>query len=371
MTDPCDLCAHAPLEPVYQPPHSARGLTVYLCPACGLLQSLPRVAHVGGGSPTASGEADFGNLRYGRDLRAGPALAALNDWATWPDVRRILDVGSGRGAFVTQVCRWAEKAEVWAIEPDERVTGWWQDAPEQVLLNHARIEDVSLPPDFFDLIYCSHTLEHVESMAGVLRQLAAALRPGGHIYVEVPDVAQIGLDDYAEQFFLDKHLYHFSAYTLRLALENAGLSLLSSYSADHLNLWAIATRWLDGMQAEVVYWSRELVAGYDEQRPVRQARLVKIAGRVNELCKTQRVVAWGAGRIFDCLVKAGLDVSGLAGLVDSYLPLDEVHGMRVLRPGAIPQCDVVLVCSREYAAEITAAAVSRRPGTEVVRWDKI
>ena len=39
----CDLCGADSLDQIYQPERSGRGLKIYLCRHCGLVQSLPRI----------------------------------------------------------------------------------------------------------------------------------------------------------------------------------------------------------------------------------------------------------------------------------------------------------------------------------------
>ena len=46
MTDTYNLCDGDALEPIYKPERSTRGLVVYVCGNCGLLQSLPRTDRV-------------------------------------------------------------------------------------------------------------------------------------------------------------------------------------------------------------------------------------------------------------------------------------------------------------------------------------
>ena len=77
MNDTCELCQRAALEPIYKPEKSTRGLTVYLCSVCGLLQSLPRIDRAERAPPAVSAGADWGNVRYGKGFRTQIAVEAL------------------------------------------------------------------------------------------------------------------------------------------------------------------------------------------------------------------------------------------------------------------------------------------------------
>jgi SAM-dependent methyltransferase len=50
-----------------------------------------------------------------------------------------------------------------------------------------------LPADFFDVIICSHVIEHLRNGVDVIRTLRSKLAHGGKIYIEFPSVASLNL----------------------------------------------------------------------------------------------------------------------------------------------------------------------------------
>src|SRR5579883_3015465 len=97
----CGLCGQEKLDPVYQPERSGRGLKVYLCRGCGLVQSLPRIARTQTRHDAAVSEgADWGNVRYGKGFRTQAAMDALKPFIDKQNAITLLDVGSNRGRFV-------------------------------------------------------------------------------------------------------------------------------------------------------------------------------------------------------------------------------------------------------------------------------
>ena len=76
----------------------------------------------------------------------------------------------------------------------------------------------------FDVITLSHVLEHLENLQGAVQKLSRMLRPGGFVYIEVPDAGR-----YTEclvapfQDFNTEHINHFSHRTLRRLMAGAGL----------------------------------------------------------------------------------------------------------------------------------------------------
>ena len=58
---------------------------------------------------------------------------------------------------------------------------------ENTLINEiVDIQDIPYPDDYFDLIYCSNVLEHVEDDAKAMNELYRVLKPGGTALILVP-----------------------------------------------------------------------------------------------------------------------------------------------------------------------------------------
>lgn len=84
----------------------------------------------------------------------------------------------------------------------------------------------------------------------------------------------------------------------------------------------------------------------------------------------------GTGRLFDALVvHGGLRPESLVGIVDANLSrlVSEVHGLEPRRPDELPALapSTVVVCSREYDAEITAHAGVLCPGVPTVSFAEL
>lgn len=90
------------------------------------------------------------------------------------DGKRILDVGCGRRKIRG------------AIGIDRRVRAT-EDRTLQLDINH---DLLSFPwpveDNSFDLVHCSHVLEHLPPTAAVIEEIYRILRPGGQLFIECP-----------------------------------------------------------------------------------------------------------------------------------------------------------------------------------------
>jgi SAM-dependent methyltransferase len=136
----------------------------------------------------------------------------------------ILDVGSGLCVFLHRV-----KTETdWictALDPDPRAA---EHARERVGVS-AVCGDFMAVPDLgrFDIITFNKVLEHVTDPVAMLQKSARHLRPGGFVYVELPDGEAASADGPGcEEFFIDHH-HVFSRKSLEVLGARAGFSVLN------------------------------------------------------------------------------------------------------------------------------------------------
>jgi 2-polyprenyl-3-methyl-5-hydroxy-6-metoxy-1,4-benzoquinol methylase len=380
MSFSCDLCHGTSLEQVYAPQNSIRRLTVWLCSHCGLLQSLPRIDRAERRSATVSAGADWGNLRYGKGFRAEANLATLRPFLSKHRSLRVLDIGANRGAFALELKSAYPKAQIIGIEPDERVVGAWSGRPGFTWL-HARLEDTRLEDEGFDVIYSCHTLGHLKSPRESLLAHRAALAPNGYLLLEVPNTAVIASNDIVEEFFIDKHLYHFSPRSLARLLTVCGFRAVAiADPRDTLNITVVAVK-ADDISLAVPADPREveaaaaLISTYHAQRMQNLSALTQVARMIDAMAP-RKVAVWGAGRLLNSLIQnGGLNPKALSAVVDKHLIryAQEAHGIRLTPPESLGEVkpDIVVVMSRSFADEIRKEAQDRAPGCEVVAYSDL
>jgi len=378
--DTCELCDRTALEPIYKPEKSTRGLTVHLCTVCGLLQSLPRIDRATRAPAAVSGGADWGNVRYGKGFRTQIAVDALRRHRDFTSDFALLDVGSNRGSFARALLNAAPASHLTAVEPDERVAAACAGL-ERTQLIVERIENVALETRRFDAIHSCHTIEHLIHPARTLADHHRTLKDGGILVLDAPNTALLGSDDIVEEWFIDKHLYHFSDRTLTRMIEAAGFAILERPDPkDRSNLFFVAkkngrTPSNGGIDLDEVEYARDLIATYVTNRARNLAALTAVAVELVRLAP-RRVAMWGAGRLFDSLVTHGrFDARALTALVDKHLKahVGERHGCALTAPEDLAKTDpgVVVVMSRDFASEIAAEVGKLTPGAEIILYSDL
>jgi SAM-dependent methyltransferase len=89
---------------------------------------------------------------------------------------------------------------------------------------------VPLPPASFDLVTVNHALEHIPHVRPVLDEIRRVLRPGGWLFVSVPNLGawqhRFGLDRLGGLAFSDDHYLFFTPAALRRLLATDGFAVV-------------------------------------------------------------------------------------------------------------------------------------------------
>jgi SAM-dependent methyltransferase len=368
--DHCDFCGSGRFDDVYRPYVSLRQVSVAVCRDCGLVYS--RYADVPySRDPRPSGDADWGNIRWAKGFRLDALRPLLTEQVAKGGIKRVLDVGANRGSFVEWMLELNPALQVTAVEPDERVVTTYKDRPE-IDLRVAKLEHTELDADAYDFVYCCQTLEHADSAADMIARMHAALKVGGTLFIEVPNIEVISYPLTIEENFIDKHTAHFSHRLLTAYVEWSGFRLEAGTNPadDILNVRILATKvgpqnpkpFIDYFQAgDLPEHNRDLLSTYAANMARNRAALPAVVEKIDRLMASQSVAFWGATTIFDLLVKyGGLEPAKVKLLVDSYvykyLPLH--HGVKVQPPTALRAAtpDICIVLARFSADAIKDSA---------------
>jgi 2-polyprenyl-3-methyl-5-hydroxy-6-metoxy-1,4-benzoquinol methylase len=206
-------------------------IELHRCPACGLLfapertaEDLQRLYDTGYFEEYPGGESyeeDPAQRRYEADRR----IELVRRYRTRG---RLLEIGAAAGHFVEAA---AEAGfEPTGVEPAEDLA---RRASERLGLPVLAgfIEEVDLPDGSFDVACAWHVVEHLSDPRPALERVRAMLRGGGHLFVEVPNIASV----YARRrgkgwanLDLRHHVGHYTPAALRALLERAGFSAVET-----------------------------------------------------------------------------------------------------------------------------------------------
>jgi 2-polyprenyl-3-methyl-5-hydroxy-6-metoxy-1,4-benzoquinol methylase len=139
---------------------------------------------------------------------------------------RLLDVGAAGGAFVAEA-----QAAGYAATGVEPAPAFAAFARERlgVDVRTATIEDADLEPQSFDVVGMWHVLEHLHEPAATLARVHEALRPGGHLAVEVPNAGSTiarAMGPAWPMLEPEVHVAQYTAAALQAVMRSAGLEVV-------------------------------------------------------------------------------------------------------------------------------------------------
>jgi SAM-dependent methyltransferase len=155
--------------------------------------------------------------------------------------RSYVDIGCGNGRFLRLMAgRGVQRSACYGIELDERVVAPLAADGFRALCT--RVEDCDeIPPESLDLATAFHVIEHVESPASMVGQVASWLAPGGVCAIETPN-----LDSLDQRLFrsgwwggyhIPRHWSLFTPATLERLLSDAGLEVVDTRFQTGHSFW--------------------------------------------------------------------------------------------------------------------------------------
>jgi 2-polyprenyl-3-methyl-5-hydroxy-6-metoxy-1,4-benzoquinol methylase len=163
----------------------------------------------------------------------GPRRAAL--YGVPP---RMLDAGCGAGELVYLMRR--DGLDASGLDPGVEFAEFARTAL-RVPVQTAPVDAAPVAAASQDLVTMFHALEHVPDPRAVLSTVRGWIRRGGHLVVEVPNIAA-RVQAPSHQYHY-AHLYHFTGSTLGALGEAAGLRLIDTrYTEDRGNVICVFER---------------------------------------------------------------------------------------------------------------------------------
>ena len=221
----CPICESAEHEALFVK-HS---FTFVRCASCGVVFVNPQLAEAAvleEYRTAATNDLWFDVLTSGRQQELDRAKFAEVLDALDPYRGKLLDIGCSIGLLLNL----AEERgwNVTGLEPAPRARQYARRV-HGLDVRNVTLEEAGFPESAFDAVALLSVLEHAAEPLALLRECARVLRPGGALYVIVPNVESLAcnvLGARARTFDGRNHLVYFSAATLSDALGRAGFEVV-------------------------------------------------------------------------------------------------------------------------------------------------
>lgn len=317
----CKLCNEKISSTIYIPKSTFKDASIHICPNCLLVQSIfnnnntKKIASL-------SSDANWGNVRHGKKLRLENQKKLLNFEKLLKG--NILDIGSNRGDFIKFASSFKSVKKIYAIEPDKNIINYKSDNLVSVI--NSRIENINLDKNIkFNFIYCSHTLEHLDEFKNLFLFFDKHLSVDGKILIDLPDLEYISNKRNVEEFFIDKHTFHFSVDSVKNTFKYYGYKI-DLEKIELNNLLYIIKKNKGSLQRNFqpdinkLKYYKELISSYKLQLEINRNKLIGIVQEIQPLINSSKTAIWGSGRILDSLVKYGnLKLNRNTLLVDNFI----------------------------------------------------
>lgn len=149
---------------------------------------------------------------------------------------RLLDFGCGHGFFLSLLDgRW----DACGVEPARAAARYAADTLGQKVYC-GFLDEVGLEDESFDAVTMFHVLEHVADPTGELERANRLLKPGGYVYVEVPDFGSV-LSRWRKRrwwYIMRFHTYYFTRQSLIRMLRETGFEPVDVHRP--VKTWSLA-----------------------------------------------------------------------------------------------------------------------------------
>lgn len=103
------------------------------------------------------------------------------------DAYRLLDVGCGNGEMLRLLHANLPEWKFYGIDITPKTIAWARAIDPQFDYRVMPAVDITLSTDFFDIVFCGETLEHLEGPEAAVFQMMRVLKPNGVLICSVPN----------------------------------------------------------------------------------------------------------------------------------------------------------------------------------------
>lgn len=159
------------------------------------------------------------------DPTSGASLARSQKILSWlkssdlPIIGNLLDVGCGNGSFLKAFNNDYTNWEMTGLELDDKNKSIVESIKGVKKLHVGEVDTLD---EKYDLIVLIHALEHITEPVEILQILKKKLKPGGFLFIEVPDLNTSPFD-----LLIADHCTHFTLNTLSNVILKAGFNIVN------------------------------------------------------------------------------------------------------------------------------------------------
>lgn len=197
------------------------------CRKCGMVFSSPILPPktIGQGYRQAS-------CTYGEqvDFVASTYLKLFKNYRNlMPQKPRVLEVGCGTGFFLEQLKNWGI-TDLYGVEPGKNMVNQapsWLKRRIQVQIFKPKL----FPDQYFDLICCFHTLDHMLSPRTFIKEAYKILKPGGLVLIVAHDSQGWSVKLWGERspIFDIEHIYLFDKKNLSIVFKRDKFEIIDVF----------------------------------------------------------------------------------------------------------------------------------------------
>ena len=221
---------------------------------------------------------------------------------------------------------------------------------------------VPVPETRYDFLILTGVMEHIVDLDRAVAQFRRLLRPGGRVYLEVPDASRYdALQDAPYQEFSVEHINFFSSTSLANLMRHHGFGVVET-GLTVRPLHEVACPCAYGVfedtgVAEPLVHDSDTESGLREYIQGCQAEDERISAAIRgALAPGEKMLVWGTGtHTLRLLATGGLDVARIAAFIDSNSKYQgqQLHGLPVLAPGDLRRRpEPILISTRSRQREI-------------------
>lgn len=138
--------------------------------------------------------------------------------------KRILDIGCSAGHFLATIQPHVKECVGLEFNLDNAA---YVQKNLGIKVYTDPIEKTDLPKNYFDVIFCLQTFEHMEDPVAFLTSIKPYLKKGGMVYFEVPNILEATLSVYHNKayddfYYREAHLFYYNPKTLAQMMKKGG-----------------------------------------------------------------------------------------------------------------------------------------------------